>query len=269
MAGGPQVSLSERVYQYCERGQNPELWAEPLNAATNAAFLVAAVAVLIMARRRPAEERSADLYLLIALVALIGIGSFLFHTFANRWSALADVVPIGLFMLVYLGFALVRFLSVPPAWATLLVIGFAGLTGLAMSLKCGGGTIGFPTGETGAAPCLNGSLGYVPALLTMAFVGFLLVERQRRAGRWVLMAAAVFALSLTFRTLDAALCAHTEIGGHAIGLHFLWHILNGVVMFFLLRAALEDRAASRMQIIAPLLAKSSEPPSHVGMFRDP
>ena len=263
--------MSDHVYQYCERGQNPEFWAEPLNAVTNASFLVAAGAALVMARRRPAEERDADLYLLIALVAFIGVGSFLFHTFANRWSELADVIPIGLFMLAYLGYALVRFLSVPPAWATMLMIGFAGLTALALSLKCGGGTIGFPTGETGAAAasCLNGSLGYVPALLAMAIVGFVLAERKRKAGRWILYAAAVFAVSLTFRTLDESMCAVTEIGSVHIGLHFLWHILNGVVLFFLLRAVLEDRAASRMHIIAPLLAKTSEPPSNVGMFRDP
>lgn len=71
---------------YCER-TGPEFWSEPVNALTNAAFLVAA---FVMWRRTGGRLPLANL--MILLLALIGVGSFLFHTFATTWAALADVV---------------------------------------------------------------------------------------------------------------------------------------------------------------------------------
>jgi hypothetical protein len=61
-----------------------------------------------------------------------------------RASLLADVVPIDLFMLVYLGFALNRFLGVPSGWTVLTLIGFAAIVFFTIQLKCWGGGIGFP-----------------------------------------------------------------------------------------------------------------------------
>ena len=61
---------------YCER-LGPGLWAEPVNAVTNAAFLVAAAVMW---------WRCAGLWwsrALCAVLAAIGVGSGLFHTFAN------------------------------------------------------------------------------------------------------------------------------------------------------------------------------------------
>jgi hypothetical protein len=53
------------------------------------------------------------------------------------------------------------------------------------------------------------------------------------------MAGIVFALSLTLRSLDGPAC-------HAVptGLHVFWHLLNAVVLYLLLRAAiLRERSA--------------------------
>jgi len=47
----------------------------------------------------------------------------------------------------------------------------------------------------------------------------------------LLMAAAIFAVSLTFRTVDAPICAAVPIGTH-----FMWHLLNGCVLFIVVRA---------------------------------
>jgi hypothetical protein len=44
-------------------------------------------------------------------VVAIGIGSGLFHTFANRLTMLADVIPIAVFTLAYTGFAIRRYLG--------------------------------------------------------------------------------------------------------------------------------------------------------------
>ena len=121
------MTFSEHVFRYCERGASDALLAEPINVISNLAFLFAALIGLQLLLWRPREERSVDHYLLVFLVLAIGLGSLAFHLFATEGTALLDVVPIGLFMLVYLGFALNRFLGVPVGLSVLLVIGFTAI----------------------------------------------------------------------------------------------------------------------------------------------
>ena len=61
--------------------------------------------------------------------------------------------------------------------------------------------------------------------------GFLDIRRNHQAGRMLLAAAAVFAVSLTLRTLDEPVCA-----SFPAGTHFLWHLLNATVLFMVTRA---------------------------------
>ena len=234
------MELSERVYNYCERGSNGALWAEPFNAATNAGFLLAALIALLVLVRRPKDAQSADHFLLIALVFLIGLGSAAFHVFADRITGLGDVVPIGVFMLVYLGFALNRYLRVPPGWTVLVVIGFTALAAVTMQLRCWNGGVGFPgEGVANAGPCLNGSIGYLPALLAIVVVGVLLRERRHPAALYLLWAAAIFAVSIALRSLDFVLCDRVVIDGRNVGTHFIWHLLNALTLFLLLLASLK------------------------------
>ena len=234
------MTLGEHVFLYCERGTNEALLAEPVNAASNGAFLLAALAGLTLLLLRPREERSADHYLLIGLVFLIGLGSLAFHLYATSVTELADVLPIGIFMLVYLGFALNRFVGVPVGWSVLLVIGFTALMAANTQVKCWDGGIGIPGPDVQAVkPCLNGSLFYLPALGVLIVVGLLLEERHHRAAPYLLWAAAILAVSVTLRTLDMALCDRIVIEGRKIGTHFAWHVLNGLALFLLLRASLE------------------------------
>jgi len=198
---------------YCER-LAPGFWAEPLNAVTNAAFLLAAAAPFLAARDRRPEPFVA---LLAALVAIIGIGSLLFHTLANRWSMLADVLPITLFIYAYLGFALRRYLRL--GW---LATGAVLLPFLPLSAGM----------EALARPLLGGSASYLPALLAMLFVALLTHRIGHPVAPWLFAAAGIFAVSLTLRTLDAPLCAVLPAGTH-----FLWHLLNAATLATLLSAA--------------------------------
>lgn len=234
------MTFGEHVFLYCERGTNAALLAEPINAVSNAAFLLAALVGLQLVMWRPPEERNPDLFLLPVLVLFIGLGSLAFHLYADQGTALADVLPIGVFMLVYLGFALNRFLAVPPGFTVLLVIGFAAIVAIVMQVQCGEGAIGFAGAELkNAKPCLNGSIFYLPALMALIVVGFALHERKHRAAPWLLWAAAIFAVSITLRSLDLALCDKVLIEGRKVGTHFAWHVLNALTLFLLLRASLE------------------------------
>jgi hypothetical protein len=231
------MTLSEHVFLYCERGTSVLLLAEPWNAASNAGFILAGLIGIDLLLRKPVEQRSADQFLLAVLILLIGLGSLSFHAFANRVAELADVIPISIFMLVYLGFALNRFLGTPPGWTVLLVVGFAVIAGLAGQLKCWDGAIGIPGPDvTGAVPCLNGSVGYLPALFALIVIGVLMRERNHRAAPFVLWAAAIFALSITLRSADLSVCNDVAYEDHKIGTHFIWHLLNAGVLFLLFLA---------------------------------
>jgi hypothetical protein len=238
------MTLGEHVFLYCERGTNEALLAEPINAISNVAFLLAALIGLQLVLWRPPEERNPDHFLLPVLVLFIGLGSLAFHLYADQVTALADVVPITVFMLVYLGFALNRFLGVPPAWTVLVVIGFAAIVALTMQVQCSAGAIGFLGPDVqGAKPCLNGSLFYLPALVALIVVGLLAQERDHRAAPYLLWAAAILAVSITLRSLDLALCDQVVIEGRKVGTHFAWHVLNALALFLLLRASLEGGPA--------------------------
>ena len=94
------------VDAYCER-TNESFWAEPLNAWSNLAFFAASVIGLSLWSLRGGRDRIG--LILCLLVAVIGAGSFLFHTFATRWASLADIIPIALFVYIYFALALSRF----------------------------------------------------------------------------------------------------------------------------------------------------------------
>ena len=255
------MTFGERVFLYCERGTSEALFAEPINAVSNAAFLLAALAGFLLVLRRPPEERNADQFLLPALVLFIGLGSLAFHLYADRGTALADVVPISLFMLVYFGFALNRFVGVPPAWTTLAVLGFTAIVAITMQVRCGEDFIGFPgSGVEGVKPCLNGSLFYFPALVALMVVGLILSERGHKAAPWLLWAAAIFALSIALRSLDLALCDKAVFEGRKVGTHFAWHVLNALALFLLLRASLEGGpdSVTRSETI-PVVFETFEP----------
>ncbi len=71
----------------------------------------------------------------------------------------------------------------------------------------------------------------------LGLVGAVLVARAHPAGKFLLAAGAVFAVSLTLRTFDIEICASTGWFGKVRGTHFLWHCLNAVTIYLLLAAA--------------------------------
>ncbi len=214
-------SWFQAIDSYCER-LGPGFWAEPVNAATNAAFLLAAAHAFLLWRRwRP---RDWPALWLIAVTAVVGIGSFLFHTFANRWSLLADVLPIALFIYSYFLLAMYRYLRLGAAAATAATLAFAVFN------------LSFPRVWFSLFPGmgLNGSVGYLPALAALVAVGIACrIRRAAQPGRALLWGAGAFALSLGFRSIDNAVCPALPLGTHA-----LWHVLNALVLWILMRAAL-------------------------------
>jgi hypothetical protein len=214
------MNWSEPVDLYCER-IGAGFWAEPVNAVTNAAFLLAAGIAFVRWRRAGARDWP-TLVLIIVLVA-IGLGSFAFHSLATRGAVYLDVIPIAVFIYGYLLLALRRFLALPwRATIELLVVFFATSRVLPYLANPG---------------ALNGSLDYLPALGAILILVWFVPSKVRPT---IWLAAIVFVMSLAFRTMDQAVCP-----AFPLGTHFIWHLLNATVLLVLLDAAISfnSRAA--------------------------
>ena len=104
------------ITDYCERIDD-SFWAEPLNAVTNLVFLfVAAAQIRALRQRGEPVSQTWDLWLLTGLLGAIGIGSFFWHTFATAWAELADVIPILLFLSLFLCSFLHRVTKLRISW---------------------------------------------------------------------------------------------------------------------------------------------------------
>lgn len=239
------MSLSQKIFIYCERGQDPAFWAEPMNALTNGAFILAAAFATREYWAAPAERRHISTALLIVLTYAIGVGSFLFHTYATRWAALADTIPIAIFMLAYFGFVLRRFLGLHWLVAVAGVAVFYATLWYAGTIECRYDTLLPITSRTGAR-CFNGTLGYTPAFFALVGAAILLAILRHPVWRLIGLASAVFLASMTFRTLDLELCNRIRLGDLVVGTHFLWHVLNALTLYLLLRAAIRYGSAGRV-----------------------
>ena len=197
------MDWSEQVNAYCER-MGPGLWSEPANAVTNVAFMAAA---LWLWPNASGIER-----VLCAILFAIGIGSGLFHTYATRWAALTDTLPILLYILTYIYAANRRFWGWPVWAAALGVLAFfpyATATGWIFDRLPGFAVSSF----------------YWPVPLLIAAYGVLLRHRLPGVSSGLLVGAGVLCLSLLARSLDMALCDWWPVGTH-----FAWHLLNAAML---------------------------------------
>lgn len=212
--------LLRQVDGYCER-TDFSYWSEPVNALTNLAFILAAIVMW----RRIGPQASGFERALCAILFAIGVGSYLFHTHARVWAALADVFPIVLFILTML-------------WATHCTIcTFSRPVGFGLSL------LFFPY-----AAALGAVLAQVPfldisgaywtvAILILAYAAAL-ARRVPQTARGLAIGGAILCLSITLRSVDEIWCDSLPLGTH-----FLWHILNAVMLGWMIEVLRRHRLA--------------------------
>lgn len=221
------MDLTASIDVYCER-VGTEFWEEPINAITNIAFVIAVLVGVREAKRRGVF--GGWIAVLCALAFCIGIGSFLFHTFAQRWASIADVIPILTFILAYL-LAASRYLF-GLRWSLAIP---ASIIAFGLALLARKGMLLLATKEQ-----LNGSEGYAPALALLLGSAILLYLKKHPAARWIAAASGVFIISMIARSVDMALCPTFPTGTH-----FLWHGLNGLMIGLLLLAIIRHGALAR------------------------
>lgn len=216
------MDWTRSIDAYCER-TDPSYWAEPVNALTNAAFVIAAAVVW----RRGARGIAGAL---CVILALIGVGSFLFHTHATPWASAADTTPIAVYILVYVYAANRHFWGLSPGLSALGAVAFipyaAALTPMLVRI-----------------PFLAISSVYWTVLLLIAAYALALRRRLTTVAGGLAVGVAILTVSLVFRSLDAALCDAIPVGTH-----FMWHLLNALMlgwMIDVLRRHMVEAALSR------------------------
>ncbi|MDH3888460.1 MAG: ceramidase [Gammaproteobacteria bacterium] len=209
---------------YCER-LGPGILAEPVNALTNLAFLVAAFAAWRLANQY--RSMSVETGLLIGLMVAIGVGSGLFHTFATNWARVLDVLPILLFQIAYLWIYGSRIIMMKTIHLTGLVIIFliAAFTGRQFQ------------------QLFNGALIYLPAFMLLLGLGLYHYHHARTEPALLLWATALFSVSLFLRSIDMTICQYMPIGTH-----YFWHLFNGLLVYLVFRGFLLNSATSERGI---------------------
>ncbi len=203
------MELMRQIDGYCER-TDPGYWSEPWNALTNLAFMLAAIWMWRACSGLPAGR------LLAAILFAIGVGSFLFHTHATAWAAMADVGPIVLFILVYIWLVNRDIVGLGRWSATLAAALFVPYAAGVVALL-------------DEVPFFRVSAAYwsVPLLIFLYALG--LWRRAPQTARGMATGGLVLCLSITLRSLDEALCAEWPLGTH-LG----WHLLNAVMLAWMI-----------------------------------
>ena len=213
----------DHVDIYCER-LSPDFWAEPVNAISNIFFLIAALFAFLLWKNSAA--RTWDVLVMAILMVVVGIGSFIFHTVATRWASLADVLPIAIFIHFGLAVFLYR-------------VANAGL--LASML----GTFLFALFSVGLQKIvppetLNHSGQYLGAVILLLGMSVYCYLSRKHSARYFFMAFGLFIISLVVRSFDMAICPFFPLG-----IHFMWHILNSIVMYMVFKGVV---AYSRVSV---------------------
>lgn len=212
--------MNQPIDLYCER-LDASFWAEPVNALTNFAFILAAIFAFSLARQFCPKAK--DIKFLVFMTFVVGIGSFIFHTVATRGAAFGDSVPIAIFVHFALGVMFVRMFRFKLWLAVLSVAGFSIFNVVVIKIF----TLAF----------LNGSIQYIPTILALLLTSVYAYIKRLPPGNELLLASLVFTISLIFRSIDRFICPQFPLGTH-----FMWHILNAVTMYYVIKGLVKQAA---------------------------
>lgn len=227
------MSNSSLTYldHYCERAGSAEFWAEPLNAITNIAFLITAFySAKMLYRLKGDVVKHLDIWALSILLAMIGIGSFLWHTAASPTTVLMDVIPILLFMNLYLISLLARVFHLK--WCKVVFLWCVYFAGSMIAERF------LP------ADLLNGSVLYAPTYLTLLLLMAAAWRIEADAFPDLFAAVRIFTLSLVFRTIDVETCTYFPIGTH-----FMWHCLNALLLYRLMKLLVQQAISNKARAL--------------------
>lgn len=204
---------------YCER-LSSVFWAEPVNAITNIAFILAALFAYRLWREKTPKAKG--ILLLIIEAAVVGVGSFIFHTVATHGAMMADVIPIEIFIVTAIYIIFTSVFRMRKIYAEASLVAFLAFNILVIN-------------AFGRA-MFNGSIQYAPTLVMLLGVGIYSWITRHAVTKEFLLSGLVFFVSLICRSVDQQICPHFHLGTH-----FMWHVLNSVTMYYVMKGLIKER----------------------------
>lgn len=216
------MDLFAPLDQYCER-VDTTFWAEPFNFLSNLGFIVAGILIIRFLKSLHFSHKKTGAWFLAVLIILIGVGSALFHSFANVWTMWADVIPIAAFVITYLWLFL-RHTVGATIVNSLFCLLFFGILSVAVAKL--------------ANPAVaNGGEAYFGTWISLFGMSCFYAGRKQinNHGR-LLVATIIFGLSIFFRTIDPNVCTTFPLGTHVF-----WHLCNSLVLYLVTIAYVSER----------------------------
>ena len=199
------------INEYCERAGSTAFLAEPINAFSNLAFLVAGFLAYRFLKKKKIKDKS--LLVLPWILSAICIGSFVFHTARSSFTVIFDLLFIYIFLVCSLVIVLKNLLNSKLKIIAILIV-YASLQILL--------TIYLPK------EFLNGSFRHV-VTISLLFVlgGFIHRKYGNKIMKPLLAVFGFYILAILLRSIDMSICPIFPIGTH-----FLWHILNALAGYY-------------------------------------
>ena len=193
---------------YCGRF-GPGFWGEPANSFSNLAFVFGGLVAILVWRQ---SNRPAPIVLvLILLASIIGVGSFIFHSWPSEATLAVDLIPIQVFGLCFMSYVLRCRLKLAWPATVAAVLAFFLISQLLIRIAQPG--------------LLGGGFSHVPTLLVLGLLTWQLRLKLDPVWRYLALAIASYVAALTVRTFDIPLCHEFPIG-----LHWLWHLLTALAV---------------------------------------
>ena len=144
----------------------------------------------------------------------------------SSWAVTLDVIPIIVFALFYIFLANRDFWGWSPQASfagMLLYLPFAALTGQLFA----------------ELPFFRISAGYWSLPLVIGLYALALAARDRTLSRNLFLGAGLLCVSLAFRSFDELVCTALPLGTH-----FTWHILNAIMLGWMIETWRRQRPAT-------------------------
>ncbi|PIQ73362.1 hypothetical protein COV58_02970 [Candidatus Roizmanbacteria bacterium CG11_big_fil_rev_8_21_14_0_20_36_8] len=204
-------ALEKGMSTYCESGVGL-FYTQPINTISNITLLISAYFAFRLIRTNHVNNKT--IKILPFILAVTGIGSMLWHGMPSLLTNFADTLPLSAFVLVSLFFLLDKLLNKRGlVWKILLAFILVETPFIFHIL-----------------PSLNGFVPYLIVFVFGVFLSYGLVKKYKILTSHLVTIIALFAMAFFFRTIDHTVCAV-----FSAGTHFIWHTLNALVFYLLIR----------------------------------
>ncbi|MCP4486844.1 MAG: ceramidase [Gammaproteobacteria bacterium] len=191
---------------------------EIMNQVSNLAFIIGAIYTWLYWKQRGSNDKFS--LTLIILVALIGLGSFTFHTYPSSTTIWIDLIPIQIFGLSYFAYIGLRYFEASKIKIIIALITFFYIRQYWI--------IVMPRGA------LGGGITHIPTLFLLITCSLFLLSKHKKFSAMLLSAACIYVLALFVRAYDEQISLV-----FSLGLHWIWHILTAITASILIYATVK------------------------------